>query len=76
MDHFRRSMIRLLVGMTILLFVAWAGMKVMQYGGDYEKLVHDWQNTVEGWGVDFSSFFDRVKAFVQSLIEKVGLAKG
>lgn len=75
MDHFRRSVIRLLVGTIFLLFIAWVGVKLMQYGGDYEKLLLDGRKMVEGWGVDISSVFDKVKAFAQSLIEKIGLAK-
>lgn len=75
MDHFRRSVIRLLVGTIFLLFIAWVGMKLMQYGGDYEKMMLDGRKMLEGWGDGFSSVFDRVKTFVQSLIEKIGLAK-
>ena len=76
MDHFRRSVIRILVGTIVLLFFAWVGLKVMQYNGDYERLVQDWRNVAGGWGDGFTSAFDRVKEFVQSLIEKAGLAKG
>ena len=76
MDHFRRSVTRLLVGTIFLLFIAWIGVKLMQYHGDYEKLLLDGRKMVEGWGDGFITAFDRVKAFAQSLIEKAGLAKG
>ena len=43
MKDFRRSVIRLFLGTFFLLFVAWAGLKAMQYHGDYERLLRDAQ---------------------------------
>lgn len=43
MKNFRRSVIRLFLGMFFLLFVAWVGTKAMQYHGDYERMLRDAQ---------------------------------
>ncbi len=43
MKNFRRSVIRLFMATLFLLFIAWVGMKAMQYHGDYERMVWDAQ---------------------------------
>ena len=40
---FRRSVIRLFLATFFLLFIAWIGMKAMQYHGDYERMIRDVQ---------------------------------
>ena len=41
MKNFRRSVIRLFMATLFLLFIAWVGMKAMQYHGDYEGMIRD-----------------------------------
>ena len=54
MKDFRRSVIRLFLGMFFLLFAAWIGMKAMQYHGDYERMIRDAQRFLrENAVVDF-----------------------
>ena len=43
MKDFRRSVIRLFLATFFLLFIAWIGMKAMQYHGDYERMIRDAQ---------------------------------
>ena len=43
MKDFRRSVFRLFLATFFLLFIAWVGMKAMQYHGDYERMVWDAQ---------------------------------
>ena len=43
MKDFRRSVIRLFLATFFLLFIAWIGMKAMQYHGDYERMIRDVQ---------------------------------
>ena len=43
MKDFRRSVIRLFPATFFLLFIAWIGMKAMQYHGDYERMIRDVQ---------------------------------
>ena len=43
MKDFRKSVIRLFLATFFLLFIAWVGMKAMQYHGDYERMVWDAQ---------------------------------
>ena len=38
MKDFRRSVIRLFLATFFLLFIAWIGMKAMQYHGDYSQI--------------------------------------
>ena len=40
---FRKSVIRLFLATFFLLFIAWIGMKAMQYHGDYERMIRDVQ---------------------------------
>ena len=40
---FRKSVIRLFLATFFLLFIAWIGMKAMQYRGDYERMIRDVQ---------------------------------
>ena len=37
MKSFRKSVVRLFLATFFLLFIAWIGMKAMQYHGDYGK---------------------------------------
>ena len=43
MKDFRKSVIRLFLATFFLLFIAWVGMKAMQYHGDYERMIWDAQ---------------------------------
>ena len=43
MKDFRRSVIRLFLATFFLLFIAWVGMKAMQYHGDYDRMIRDAQ---------------------------------
>ena len=43
MKSFRRSVFPLFPAALYLLFIAWVGMKAMQYHGDYEKMIRDAQ---------------------------------
>ena len=43
MKSFRKSVFRLFLATFFLLFIAWVGMKAMQYHGDYERMVWDAQ---------------------------------
>ena len=43
MKSFRKSVFRLFLATFFLLFIAWVGMKDMQYHGDYERMVWDAQ---------------------------------
>ena len=40
---FQKSVIRLFLATFFLLFIAWIGMKAMQYHGDYERMIRDVQ---------------------------------
>ena len=42
--NFRRAVIRLLLFTGFLLFIAWMSLKLMQYRGDWERLIHDIEN--------------------------------
>lgn len=39
MKDFRRSVFRLFLAAFFFLFIAWIGMKTMQYHGDYERMI-------------------------------------
>ena len=71
MDHFRRSLFHLLVVMLVLLFIAWAALKLMQNGGDIDGLLLELRRTVRGWGRDITSTFNKVVGFIRPLFEKV-----
>ena len=43
MKSFRKSVFRLFLATFFLLFIAWVGMKAMQYHGDYERMIRDAQ---------------------------------
>jgi hypothetical protein len=43
MKDFRKSVIRLFLATFFLLFIAWVGMKAMQYHGNYELMIRDAQ---------------------------------
>ena len=43
MKDFRKSVIRLFLTTFFLLFIAWIGMKAMQYHGNYERMIRDAQ---------------------------------
>lgn len=43
MKDFRKSVIRLFLATFFLLFIAWVGMKAMQYHGDYARMIRDAQ---------------------------------
>ncbi len=67
MKDFRKSVIRLFVGMFFLLFVAWIGMKAMQYHGDYERMIRDAQRFLrENSVVDF--FQNKAMPFLQEKV--------
>ena len=67
MKDFRKSVIRLFVGMFFLLFIAWIGMKAMQYHGDYERMIRDAQRFLrENSVVDF--FQNKAMPFLQEKV--------
>ena len=43
MKSFRKSVFRLFLATFFLLFIAWVGMKAMQYHEDYERMIRDAQ---------------------------------
>lgn len=43
MKDFRKSVIRIFLATFFLLFIAWVGMKAMQYHGNYERMIRDAQ---------------------------------
>ena len=43
MKSFRKSVFRLFLATLFLLFIAWVGMKAMQYHVDYERMIRDAQ---------------------------------
>ena len=51
MKSFRKSVIRLFLATFFLLFIAWVGMKAMQYHGDYERMIRDAQRYLRENGV-------------------------
>lgn len=51
MKDLRKSVIRLFLGTFFLLFIAWVGMKAMQYQGDYERMLRDAQRFLRENGV-------------------------
>ncbi len=54
MKDFRKTVIRLFLATFFLLFIAWVGMKAMQYHGDYERMIRDAQRFLrENDGVKF-----------------------
>lgn len=67
MRSFRRSVIRLLLVTCFLLFVAWIGLKFMQYGGDWDRLTRDIQKGLQDVGV-VEFFRDRVVPFFQKQV--------
>ena len=46
MKDFRKSVVRLFLVTFFLLFIAWVGMKAMQYHGDYERMIRDAQKSL------------------------------
>ena len=51
MKNFRKSVIRLFLATFFLLFIAWVGMKAMQYHGDYEGMIRDAQRFLRENGI-------------------------
>lgn len=45
MHDFRRSVFRILLLTCFLLIIAWVSLKLMQYRGDWERLIRDLQDT-------------------------------
>ena len=64
MKDFRRSVIHLILGTSFLLFIAWVGVKAMQYHGDYERMIQDAQRFLRENGV-VEFFRDKVIPFFQ-----------
>lgn len=75
MQNFRRSVFRLLFFMAFLLFVAWIAMKLMQYRGDWSRLLADGQSWLKGLGIHpeaISKFFsDTVKPKAEEMMQSV-----
>ena len=78
MKDFRRSVIRLFLATFFLLFVAWVGLKAMQYHGDFERMLRDAQRYLRN--NDVVGFFrhkvipfvqDRVIPFIEGAINSV-----
>ena len=67
MKSFRRSVIRLFLVTFFLLFVAWVGLKAMQYRGDYGRMLRDAQRALrDSAAVGF--FQHKVIPFVQERV--------
>ena len=67
MKSFRRSVIRLFLVTFFLLFVAWVGLKAMQYRGDYGRMLRDAQRYLRDNSV-VNFFRDRVIPFIQTRV--------
>jgi hypothetical protein len=48
MKDFRKSVVRLFLVTFFLLFIAWVGMKAMQYRGDYERPLNNGNPILSG----------------------------
>jgi len=67
MKNFQKSVIRLFLATFFLLFIAWIGMKAMQYRGNYERMIRDAQRFLrENDGVAFVR--DKVMPFFRDKI--------
>lgn len=67
-----RSALRILIATCFLLFVAWLGMKVMQYGGDWEKLLQEAQQKAAPFLETATRFFnDQLLPRFESLVKTV-----
>ena len=78
MKDFRRSVIHLFLGTFFLLFIAWVGVKAMQYHGDYERMIQDAQRFLRENGlVEFFRgkvipfFQEKVIPFLQGIGDSV-----
>lgn len=71
MDQFRRKLIGLLVTTCLLLFIAWVGLKLMQYRGDWQRMLADGQRWLRDWGKRLSDFVRSARAFLEPLWEKI-----
>ena len=69
MKNFKRSLIRLCLLTFFLLFVAWLGLKMMQYNGDFERMLRDVQRTFEGWGIQIGPVIDKIRQFFKPVID-------
>lgn len=74
MDHFHRSLIRILLMTFFLLFIAWLALKLMQNGNDIEGLIAEGRRTVERWIHDVPSMFDDIAGFLKTLPAKISVA--
>jgi hypothetical protein len=78
MKTFRKSVFRLFLATFFLLFIAWVGMKAMQYHGDYERMIRDAQrflreNDVVGFvqGKAIPFFQQKVIPAIENVINTV-----
>ena len=70
MRDFRKSVSRLFLATFFLLFIAWVGMKAMQYHGDYERMIWDAQRYLRE--NDVVAFFrDKAVPAIQDAINTV-----
>lgn len=67
--NFRRSLMRLLFLTAFLLFIAWVGLKLMTYRGDWEAAIRD----LTDWIAPIRRFFeDKIEPMFQRLVEGLG----
>ena len=67
-----RSAIRILITTCFLLFVAWLGMKLMQFGGDWERLMQEAQQRVMPFIEGIPRFFnDQILPRFEALVRLV-----
>lgn len=75
MQSFRRSVFRLLFFTAFLLFVAWIALKLMQYRGDWGRLLEDGQSWLRGIGIRPDAivrfFNETVEPKVQEMVQSV-----
>ena len=67
-----RSAIRILIATCFLLFVAWLGMKLMQFGGNWERLFQEAQQKAAPFIENISSFYnEQILPRIEELVRTV-----
>ena len=64
-------MMRLLLGVCILLLVAWLGMKLMSYRGDLEAMLRDVENWFGSLGRKIGDLIGPIRSFVESNVNEL-----
>ena len=71
-QEYHRKMIRLLVGTCLLLFIAWVGLKLMQYRGDYLRMIEDFQRWTGSWSKRLGDFIESARRFIEPKLKDIG----